>query len=100
MNTEERLPAPNGVSPFERIRRTSADGAEYRSSREFVQVLGYSDYRNCERAMRRVKTACFNSGQRIEGHFVEITEMILGKATREGIDGYKPLSIEQDERRD
>jgi hypothetical protein len=26
MDTEERLPAPNGVSPFERIRHTSAAG--------------------------------------------------------------------------
>ncbi len=80
MNTQERLPAPNGVSPFERIRRTNAAGAEYWSSRDFAQVLGYSDYRNFEQVVRRAKTACFNSGQRIEDHFVEITEMIeIGK---------------------
>ena len=34
------------VSPFERIRRTNDAGNEYWSSREFAQVLGYSDYRN------------------------------------------------------
>jgi hypothetical protein len=77
MDTEERLPAPNGVSPFERIRRTNAAGAEYWSSRDFAQVLGYSDYRNFEQVARRAKTPCFNSGQRTEDHFVEITEMIL-----------------------
>jgi hypothetical protein len=38
MNTEERLPAPNGVSPFERIRRTNAAGAEYWSSLDFTQI--------------------------------------------------------------
>ena len=80
MDTEERLPVPNGISPFERIRRTNAAGAEYWSSRDFAQVLGYSDYRNFEQAIKRAKTACFNSGQRIEDHFVEITKMIeIGK---------------------
>jgi hypothetical protein len=76
MSTEERLSAPNGVSPFERIRRTNAAGTEYWSSRDFAQVLGYSDYSNFEKAMKRAKTACFNSGQRVEDHFVDITQMI------------------------
>jgi DNA-damage-inducible protein D len=76
MDTEEILPAPNGVSPFERIRRTTAAGAEYWSSRDFAQVLGYSDYRNFEQAMKRAKTACFNSGQRVEDHFGDLTEMV------------------------
>jgi len=79
----ERPSAPNGASPFERIRRTNAAGAEYWSSRDFAQVLGYSDYRNFEQVIKRAKTACFNSGQRIEDHFVEITEMIeIGKGGR------------------
>ena len=52
MDTEERLPAPNGVSPFERTRRANAAGAEYWSRRDVAQVLGYSDYRNFEQAMK------------------------------------------------
>jgi len=80
MNTNEGLPAPNGISPFERIRRTNATGAEYWPSRDFAQVLGYTDYRNFEQVIKKAKTACFNSGQRIEDHFVDITEMIeIGK---------------------
>jgi DNA-damage-inducible protein D len=80
MNTKEGLPAPNGISPFERIRRTNAAGAEYWPSRAFAQVLGYTDYRNFEQVIKKAKTACFNSGQRIEDHFVDITEMIeIGK---------------------
>jgi DNA-damage-inducible protein D len=76
MSKEQRLPAPNGISPFERIRRTNASGAEYWSSRDFAQVLGYSDYRNFEQVIKKAKTACFNSGHRIEDHFGEITEMV------------------------
>jgi len=76
MIEEEKPSVPNGVSPFERIRRTNAAGAEYWSSRDFAQVLGYSDYRNFGQVILKARAACFNSGQRIEDHFVEITEMV------------------------
>jgi len=76
MIEEERPLATNGISPFERIRRTNAAGAEYWSSRDFAQVLGYSDYRNFGQVVLKAQAACFNSGQRIEDHFVEITEMV------------------------
>ena len=77
----EQLQKQNGhVSPFERIKRINAAGNEYWSSREFAQVLGYTDYRNFEQVIRKARVACFNSGQRVEDHFVEFTEMIeIGK---------------------
>jgi DNA-damage-inducible protein D len=64
------------ISPFERIRRTNEAGNEYWSSRDFSQVLGYTDYRNFEQVVQKARTACFNSGQRIEDHFVDVTEMV------------------------
>ncbi len=68
------------VSPFERIRRTNDASAEYWSSRDFARVLQYEDYRNFEQVIERARAACFNSGQRIEDHFGDITEMIeIGK---------------------
>jgi DNA-damage-inducible protein D len=71
---------PANISPFERIRRTNETGNEFWSSREFAEVLGYSDYRNFEMVVDKAKAACFNSGQRVEDHFVDITEMIgIGK---------------------
>jgi hypothetical protein len=75
MDTEERLPVPNGVTPFEGIRRTNAVGGKYWSSRDFAQVLSYSDHHNFEQAMKKAKTACFKGGQRVEDHFVGVTEM-------------------------
>ena len=43
-------------------------------------MLGYTDYRNFEQVVQKAKAACFNSGQRIEDHFVDVTEMIpIGK---------------------
>ena len=71
------------ITPFERIRRTNPTGGEFWSSRDFAQVFGYTDYRNFEAVIEKARTACFNSGQRVEDHFVEITEMIeIGKGGR------------------
>ena len=64
------------ITPFEQIRRTNPAGNECWSSRDFARVLGYNDYRNFEAVIAKAKTACFNSGQRLEDHFVDITEMV------------------------
>ena len=61
MDTGERLPIADGVSPFERVRSTNAAGAEYWSSRDFAQILGHSDYRNFEQAMKKAKTISVSS---------------------------------------
>jgi DNA-damage-inducible protein D len=80
---------PGSPSPFESIRRVNAAGNESWSSREFAKVLGYSDYRNFERVIEDARTACFNSGQRVDNHFVEITDMVeIGK-------GGKPPTSEE-----
>lgn len=64
------------ATPFEQIRRTNAAGNEFWPSRAFAQVLGYTDYRNFEAVIEKARTACFNSGHRVDDHFVEITEMV------------------------
>lgn len=70
-------------SPFERIRRTNDAGNEYWSSRDFAKILDYSDYRNFEQVIAKARTACFNSGQRIDDHFVDVTEMVeLGSGAK------------------
>jgi DNA-damage-inducible protein D len=49
-------------------------------------VPGYTDYRNFEALIEKARTACFNSGQRVEDHFVEITEMIeIGKGGQRAV---------------
>ena len=66
----------NEITPFEAIRRTNPAGNEFWSSRDFAKVLGYADYRNFQAVVESARTACFNSGQRVEDHFVEVTEMV------------------------
>lgn len=75
--------SPGTPSPFEQIRRVNDAGNEYWSSRDFARILGYSDYRNFEAVVEKARTACFNSGQRVDDHFVEITDMIeVGKGAK------------------
>ncbi|MDP3478770.1 MAG: DNA damage-inducible protein D [Desulfoprunum sp.] len=64
------------ASPFEQIKRTNDAGMEFWSSRDFAGVLGYSDYRNFGGVVEKAKMACFNSGHRLEDHFVDVTEMV------------------------
>jgi DNA-damage-inducible protein D len=64
------------ASPFERIKRMNDSGMEFWSSRDFSEVLGYGDYRNFEGVIEKAKMACFNSGHRLEDHFVDVTEMV------------------------
>lgn len=76
MNDNNNLPASDNISPFERIRRINEAGAEHWSSRDFAGVLGYADYRNFEQVIGKARLACFNSGQRIDDHFGDVTEMV------------------------
>ena len=82
----EQLPAPAAKNTFERIKRVNETGAECWSSRDFARVLGYTDYRNFEAVIEKARTACLNSGQRVEDHFVEINEMIeIGKGGQRSV---------------
>lgn len=76
------------MSPFERIKRTNETGMEFWSSRDFAGILDYGDYRNFEGVIEKAKLSCFNSGHRIEDHFVDVTEMIeIGKG------GKRPVKV-------
>jgi DNA-damage-inducible protein D len=68
------------ITPFEKIRRTNPAGNEFWSSRDFARVLGYVNYRHFQAVIAKARMACFNSGQRVEDHFVGTDQMIeIGK---------------------
>jgi DNA-damage-inducible protein D len=74
------------VSAFVSIRRVDPRGVECWSSREFAEALGYSDLRNFQAVLDKAKLACLNSGQPVEDHFVDITEMIqVGKGAQRAV---------------
>lgn len=71
------------IIPFETIRRSDPAGREFWSSREFAKVLSYADYRNLQAVIESARTACINSGQAVEDHFVDVTEMVeIGSGAR------------------
>ena len=76
MGNEIANKAGENRSPFEQIKRTTDAGEVFWSSREIAGILGYGDYRNFEGVIEKAKLACFNSGHRIEDHFVDVTEMV------------------------
>lgn len=76
MSNEIENTAGGHISPFERIKRTNDAGMEFWSSRDFAGILAYGDYRNFEGVIEKAKLSCFNSGYRIEDHFVDVTEMV------------------------
>ncbi len=81
-----KLSLPTASSTFERIKRVQPSGAECWCGRDFARVLGYTDYRNFETVIEKACAACLNSGQRVEDHFVEITEMIeIGKGGQRAV---------------
>jgi len=66
----------NDITPFEQIRQTNPTGNEFWSSRDFARVLGYVNYRHFQAVIEKAKTACSNSGQQIEDHFVGADQMV------------------------
>jgi DNA-damage-inducible protein D len=74
------------LSPFEQIKQIDDTGAEFWSSRDFAQVLEYDNYRNFERVIEKARLACFNSGHKIEDHFVDADDMIeIGKGGKRSV---------------
>ncbi len=70
------VPDVPGANPFERIKRQSEELGEYWSARDLSKVLGYTDYRNFVRVIRKAELACQNSGQEVGDHFVDVTDMV------------------------
>lgn len=78
---------PHAASPFDSIRQTTPEDREYWKSRDLGVVLGYADYRNFLQAIEKAKLACLNSGQPVDDHFVEATEMVgIGSGASRKVD--------------
>jgi DNA-damage-inducible protein D len=71
------------ISPFESIKRTTEDGAEYWSARELAPVLDYAKWQNFEVAIKRAMTACETSGYAVSDHFTAVSKLIeAGKGAK------------------
>ena len=69
-----------GARAFEDLKQTNQHGAEYWSARDLQPLLGYSQWRRFEEAIRRAMDSCKTSGNKQDYHFAGTGNMIgVGK---------------------
>jgi len=75
-----------------RLRKTfedyarEVDGVEFWFARDLQNMLDYDEWRNFANVIEKAKTACKNSGQEINDHFVEVNKMVdIGSGTKREI---------------
>lgn len=78
------------IEAFESYAKNDEGDVAFWYGRDLQKLLDYQDYRNFLNIIEKAKTACVNSQQKIEDHFVDVTEMIeIGKGGNREIDNIK-----------
>jgi DNA-damage-inducible protein D len=86
--TGTTLPVRGPVS-FEDLKKVNEHGAEYWSARELQPLLGYSQWRRFEDAVKRAITSCEQSGNDPQYHFAGAGKPITGgKGSVQVVDDY------------
>src|SRR6266508_4378743 len=86
--TSKSLPIRGHVS-FEELKKVNEHGAEYWSARELQPLLGYTQWRRFEDAIKRAVTSCKQSGNEPEHHFAGAGKPITGgKGAVQIVDDY------------
>lgn len=84
----EILPAKDGKS-FEELKRINEFGAEFWSARDLQFLLGYSQWRRFEDAIKKSIISCKQSENDPGDHFADVGKMIgLGKGGCRRVDDY------------
>ncbi len=85
----KELPSIGGLS-FEDLKQVNDHDAEYWSARALQPVLGYSQWRRFEDAIKRAQTSCAQSGNDPAYHFAGAGKMIeLGKGGQREVEDYQ-----------
>ncbi|OFZ68892.1 MAG: DNA damage-inducible protein D [Betaproteobacteria bacterium RBG_16_56_24] len=87
--TPKNLPTI-GDQSFEDLKKTNEHDAEYWSARDLQPLLGYSQWRRFEDAIKRAVTSCEQSGNNPGHHFAGAGKMIeVGKGGAREVDDYQ-----------
>lgn len=87
--TKNQLPV-QGEKTFEELKLCNEHGAEYWSARDLQPLLGYSQWRRFEDAIKRAMTSCETSGNDPEHHFAGAGKPIMGgKGAVQVVDDYQ-----------
>jgi DNA-damage-inducible protein D len=75
---------------LEQLKQTNEHGAEYWSARDLQTLLGYSQWRRFEDAIKRAITSCELSGNNPDYHFAGAGKMIeVGKGGQREVEDYQ-----------
>src|SRR5690349_17543940 len=86
--TNKTLPVRGNVS-FEDLKKFNEHGAEYWSARELQPLLGYTQWRRFEDAIKRAMISCGQSGNNPEYHFAGAGKMVeLGSGSVRTVEDY------------
>lgn len=86
--TDKTLPVRGNVS-FEEMKKVNDHGAEFWSARDLQPLLGYSQWRRFEDAIKRAVTSCKQSGNEPDYHFAGAGKPITGgKGAVQVVDDY------------
>lgn len=78
-----------GTQSFEELKKINQYGAEYWSARDLQPLLGYSQWRRFEQAIKRAKASCEQSGNPQYYHFAGAGKPIPGgKGAVQTVDDY------------
>jgi DNA-damage-inducible protein D len=87
--TKKELPSLGGQS-FEDLKQVNDHDAEYWSARDLQPVLGYSQWRRFEDAIKRAQTSCEQSGNDPAYHFAGAGKMVeLGSGSQRALEDYQ-----------
>lgn len=72
---------------FEEIKQLNQYGQEFWSARKIAEILEYVEYRNFIKVVNKAKISCENSGQSVQNHFGDLTDMVaIGSNTSRPIE--------------
>jgi DNA-damage-inducible protein D len=78
-----------GKVSFEGIKKVNEFASKYRSARDLQPLLGYSQWRRVEEAVKRAIVSCEQSGNIPQNHFAGAGEMVeLGSGSARNVDDY------------
>jgi len=79
-----------GDQSFEQLKQSNDHGAEFWSARDLQPLLGYTQWRRFEDAVKRALTSCEQSGNKPGHHFAGAGKMIgVGKGGAREVDDYQ-----------
>jgi DNA-damage-inducible protein D len=69
------------------MQRDPETGTEFWCARDLLLLLGYSRWESFARVIEKARTACANSGNSADDHFLELTKMVdVGSGAKRKID--------------